>query len=107
MTLDLLTTPVMHNIQGLIDLPVSGTLNGLALWMEWQFDKDTVISGGPVAPPELSSYVQWDVHSKQAVRFMKKPILVDPSPGRPVPALCYQASFQPDSFELKLSFSMH
>lgn len=80
MMLDLTTLSLMTKeipeVEGKVNLPVTGTVNGVALWIDWQLDEATVISGGPTAPVTLGQNVQWDMHSKQAVYFIKDPLLL-------------------------------
>lgn len=89
--------------KGTISLPVAGNVNGVALWMDWQLDENTKISGGPTGPVTLSQNVQWDVHSKQAVYFIKKPACLSGSSEK---VLNYQISLVPETYELKLHFSI-
>lgn len=107
MTLDLttLTGEVNESLErkGTLNLPVTGSLNGVALWIDWQLDEKSTISGGPTAPVTPSQNIQWDVHSKQAVYFIKQPISLSDSSEK---ALNYQISFSPDTYEMKLNFSV-
>lgn len=107
MTLDLTTLSGVTNeiveCKGTFNLPVAGSLNGVALWIDWQLDENTTISGGPTLPVTLGQNIQWDVHSKQAVYFIKQPISLSDSSEK---VLNYQISFVPDTHELKLHFSV-
>ena len=40
---------------------------GLALWMEWHLDEDTVIEDGPIEPICIGQDIKWYMHSKQGV----------------------------------------
>ena len=76
--------------------------NAVALWVEWQLDSQTTVSGGPVASVRLGHQVQWDMHSKQAVYFVKK------STGNSVAGvtLHYRASLGADTAGFHFDFSL-
>jgi len=105
MTLDLMEPPVTEKviIETQIDIPVAGLLNGVALWIDWELDGENTTSGGPIVPTELSHYVQWDVHSKQAVYFLKQPVKLADSCNEQM--LNCRVDFVPDTFEFKFHFS--
>ncbi|XP_044271896.1 protein arginine N-methyltransferase 7 isoform X2 [Tribolium madens] len=46
-----------------------GPCNGLALWIEWLHEEGakSVISSGPVLPPQVGQQIEWDVHTRQGV----------------------------------------
>lgn len=103
--LDLTTfgmTKEIPEVESKVNLPVNGTLNGVALWIDWQLDEATVISGGPTAPVTLGQNVQWDMHSKQAVYFIKDPVTLSEKER----SLNYQISFVPETYEFKFNFSV-
>ncbi|KZS09051.1 Protein arginine N-methyltransferase 7 [Daphnia magna] len=106
MMLDLTTLSLMTKeipeVEGKVNLPVTGTVNGVALWIDWQLDEATVISGGPTAPVTLGQNVQWDMHSKQAVYFIKDPVSLQTEDR----SLSYQINFVPDTYEYKFKFSI-
>ncbi len=106
MTVDLTTlsreTSEILKVNGTIDIPVAGKLNGIALWVDWQLDENTTVSGGPVTPVTLNQNVHWDAHSKQAVYFLKNPINLSDNDGK---ALHYEISLSLETYELKLHFS--
>ena len=109
MMLDLTTlsgkTEEILQVEGKVNLPVTGTLNGVALWINWQLDENTAISvcGGPTGPVTLGQNVQWDVHSKQAVYFTKDPVSFSEKDGK---ILSYQISLIPETYEFKFKFSV-
>lgn len=91
-------------VKGKLDLPAAdGSLNGVALWIDWQLDEDVTISGGPTAPVTLGQNVQWDVHSKQAVYFMKNPVHLS---NRVDKVLNYEVGFNVETYEMKVAFSV-
>jgi len=102
MTVDLVSLPKGNNIHGQINLPVAGKLNGVALWVDWQLDEHSVVSGGPICPPELSKKIQWDMHSKQAVYFLREVVSLAPANQD---VLYYQADFDATTFDFKFHFS--
>ncbi|ESO98227.1 hypothetical protein LOTGIDRAFT_213858 [Lottia gigantea] len=57
---------------------VSGELNGIALWVEYQFSDNNVISNGPLLPVVSETNVRWDYYSQQAVHLYKQPISIQP-----------------------------
>lgn len=79
----------------------SGTLNGVALWIDWQLDEANTVSGGPIAPVSVGHYIGWDMHSKQAVYFLKTCKLSDE--GKRV--LNYYVEFVPETYDVRLEFS--
>jgi hypothetical protein len=46
-----------------------GECNGIALWIEWLHEEgsQSVISSGPVSPPQVGQLIDWDVHTRQGV----------------------------------------
>jgi hypothetical protein len=50
-------------------LRLQSETNGIALWMEWQFNGRTVITTGPTQDIIVGSKVNWDRHSRQGVFF--------------------------------------
>ncbi|EEZ99615.1 protein arginine N-methyltransferase 7 isoform X2 [Tribolium castaneum] len=46
-----------------------GSCNGIALWIEWLHEEGakSVISSGPVIPPQVGQQIEWDVHTRQGV----------------------------------------
>ncbi|KAL4702422.1 hypothetical protein ACJJTC_003047 [Scirpophaga incertulas] len=48
-----------------------GSVNGFALWAVWRIGGKSV-SGGPIEWPQLNCWVQWDAHTRQAVKILKK-----------------------------------
>ena len=55
-------------------LDCSTPVNGVALWMEWSLDDETVVTGGPVSKVVTGEKVQWDMDSKQGVHLVKNPV---------------------------------
>ena len=41
--------------------------NGLAIWMDWHLDENTIISDGPSAPIKIGHDISWYTHAKQGV----------------------------------------
>ena len=79
-----------------------GTLNGVALWIDWQLDEANAVSGGPVAPVSIGQYIDWDIHSKQAVYFLKTPCKLSDEAKR---TLNYEVEFVPETYDIRLEFS--
>lgn len=104
MTVDFLALPTSEEIHGRIDLPVPGSLNGVAMWIDWQLDETASVSSGPTMPPTLGQNIKWDIHSKQAVYFIKEPMLVGGS-GSCTHSLKYRAKVLPDTYDFSFLFS--
>lgn len=83
-------------------LDASGTLNGVALWIDWQLDETNIVSGGPMAPVTVGHNIAWDKHSKQAVYFFKRPCSISDDRKH---VLNYNIEFVPDTYDVKLAFS--
>ncbi|XP_031348627.1 protein arginine N-methyltransferase 7-like isoform X1 [Photinus pyralis] len=48
--------------------------NGVALWTDWDLDgtSKNVITTGPIISPEVGQWIQWDMHTRQGVHFLKQ-----------------------------------
>lgn len=89
--------------EGHLLIDVDGSLNGVAIWMDWQLDSVTTVSGGPTSQVRLGHQVSWDRHIKQGVYFIKKPVTC--STSSPV-VLLYRVHIQPHTMEVKFDFSL-
>jgi len=80
-TMDLTSPPPqpgssVRPIQGEVLLSDSELpLNGVALWMDWQLDSETVVSGGPCTATLPGQPVVWDLDTKQGVHLISNPRL--------------------------------
>ena len=90
-------------VNGIIETSVAGNCNGIALWMDWQLDECTSIGGGPTLPVTIGQNVHWDMHSKQAVYFLNRPVNLSDGDKK---VLKYQISLVPETYELKFNFSI-
>eukprot|EP00090_Calanus_glacialis_P010298 TRINITY_DN18678_c0_g1_i1.p1 TRINITY_DN18678_c0_g1~~TRINITY_DN18678_c0_g1_i1.p1 ORF type:complete len:702 (-),score=219.83 TRINITY_DN18678_c0_g1_i1:21-2126(-) len=79
-------------------LEKSLAVNGVALWMEWSLDQETVVSGGPVGVVEVGKKVAWDMDSKQGVHLVKNPSICS--------KLRYQINFIPREGDLSFKFDI-
>jgi len=79
-------------------LEKSLTLNGVALWMEWSLDQETVVSGGPSENVVVGQRVVWDMDSKQGVHLVKNPGVCS--------KLRYQVDFIPREGDLSFRFDI-
>ncbi|XP_041375692.1 protein arginine N-methyltransferase 7-like isoform X2 [Gigantopelta aegis] len=56
-----------------------GTLNGVALWTEYDMGEDSVkISTGPTSDLVANEFVRWDCHTRQGVHLLPQPKHVRP-----------------------------
>ena len=56
-------------------IEVSSTLheaNGLAFWIDWEFQETIALTTGPISSCQLDEYIEWDKASKQAVYFLEQ-----------------------------------
>ena len=90
------------NANGQEVLATSGTLNGVALWIDWQLDEANTVSGGPVAPVTIGHNIAWDVHSKQAMYFFKRPFGLSDEKKQ---VLSYNIEFVPETYDVRVEFS--
>jgi len=81
--------PILHK---------SDTMNGVALWMEWSLDEETVVSGGPVSEVLVGQNVAWDMDSKQGVHLVKNPAIGS--------RLHYKIDFIPSEGDLSFKFDI-
>ena len=88
---------------GQVQFEADGCFNAIALWMDWDLDSETTVSGGPTASVQLGRQVEWDRHSKQGVYFVKEPAVVTGSHGQ---ILHYRVSLIADTGEFKFHFSL-
>lgn len=72
------------------------TLNGMALWMEWQLDDHNIVSGGPVTSITIGHKISWDMDSKQGVYFLP------PSSDRT--KISYEIEFVPSEGDFTFKF---
>ncbi|KAK5642476.1 hypothetical protein RI129_008643 [Pyrocoelia pectoralis] len=47
--------------------------NGVALWVDWDLDGSpkNVITTGPTTLPKVGEWIQWDMHTRQGIQFLK------------------------------------
>jgi len=76
----------------------SFTMNGVALWMEWSLDEETVVSGGPLEEVVVGQKVLWDMDSKQGVHLVKNPSICS--------KLRYSIDFVPSEGDLSFKFEI-
>jgi len=87
----------VKSFTGNIFIPESSTpVNGVALWMEWSLDEDTVVSGGPVKKVLVGQKVDWDMDSKQGVHLVKNPVSCS--------RMQYKIDFIPNEGDLSFKF---
>lgn len=55
----------------------SGTVNGIALWSEFDFGDGFVINTGPREPPAVGAKVEWDYYTRQGVHLFHQPHTMD------------------------------
>ncbi|KAJ0178126.1 hypothetical protein K1T71_005949 [Dendrolimus kikuchii] len=70
---DLKSTYATDNIHKLVDSEVESVLevNGFVVWSVWKVG-GTEISSGPTETPVVGEMVDWDMHTRQAVKILKK-----------------------------------
>ncbi|KAK0167741.1 hypothetical protein PV327_001609 [Microctonus hyperodae] len=49
----------------------SGSCNGVALWIDWYLDSETVVSGGPLSKIETNKYISWEMNTRQGVHLLR------------------------------------
>lgn len=79
----------------------NGTCHGVALWMDFHLDLDTVVSTGPQEEVIPGTRVVWDQHTRQGVYFLL--------PEEPVISGCalrYKAVFSPTTGDIVFNFSI-
>ncbi|KAK6185183.1 hypothetical protein SNE40_007471 [Patella caerulea] len=75
----------------------SGSINGVALWTEYTFDEDLVISNGPLLLNDTC--IKWDYFCQQGVHLYNKPMSI--TEGQCLDVIF---SFTPKTGELDLKF---
>uniref|UniRef100_A0A8C8DZ82 Protein arginine N-methyltransferase n=1 Tax=Oryzias sinensis TaxID=183150 RepID=A0A8C8DZ82_9TELE len=91
------------NSQGSLPLIRTGCCQGVALWMEYQLTDDITVSTGLTAPISEQGDCEWSRHRKQAVYFLRSPWQ---SSGDGRAAVSYSFTFEPDSGDIKMDFSI-
>lgn len=66
-----LTTDLMENhvttSSGKVQFDVQGSCNGIAIWLDWILDLESVISTGPTSDVVPGKRISWDFHTRQGV----------------------------------------
>lgn len=91
---------------GKISLAGTGTLNGMALWADWDMTgcQQDVISTGPVKPVVVNEYISWDVYVQQGVYLMKEKPLIKPGLSQEIQ---YSVSFCPNEDKISFDFDFN
>ncbi|KAI0213029.1 Protein arginine N-methyltransferase 7 [Lamellibrachia satsuma] len=79
----------------------SGTLNGVAIWMEFNLDKKTTISKGLLSPPSAGKQLKWYMHARQGVFLFQQPHKVNLDDKC---KLKYRLVFKPKTGEFEVDF---
>ncbi len=84
-------------------LSVNGKVNGVALWMVWDFGDDDTLSSGPTESVKVGSVIEWDVHSKQGVH-----IFVPSKPGqfKNCASVSVETRFDPVEADMDFAFKL-
>ncbi|CAL4105088.1 unnamed protein product, partial [Meganyctiphanes norvegica] len=108
MTLDLGGAPPEKaiTVSGSFSLTGTGTLNGMALWADWDMTScpEDIISTGPVKPVVVNEYISWDVYTQQGVYLMKENPLIKPDLSQ---ILQYYVSFCPNDGTVSFDFKFN
>lgn len=71
----------------------NGTYNGIAIWIDWYLDEETMVSCGPIDDVAPGQRINWDPHTRQGVHlphdvkqvtnenFIKSSFKFDPKEG--------------------------
>ncbi|XP_063991899.1 protein arginine N-methyltransferase 7 [Diachasmimorpha longicaudata] len=61
-----------QSFSGKIPITECGSCNGIALWVDWHLDSETIISTGPVTEIIPSERISWDMDTRQGVFLLRK-----------------------------------
>ncbi len=93
---------------GFIEFRSSGSCTGVAVWIEYRLDKDTVVSAGLLEPPQFGQSLQWSPYHQQAVQLFPQPHTVDISQSGPAKwRLKHKLVFKPGTGEMNIQFAVH
>lgn len=84
---------------------VSGSCNGVALWVDWHLtgdsNKRTTVTSGPCTDIEVNKYIDWDIHSRQGVHLLPHAKHVDPNR-----TMTCETTFLPDDGDIYFKFDI-
>lgn len=89
--------------QGTLPFIRDGRCHGIALWMEYHLTDDITVSSGLNGPISEQGACEWTRHRKQGVYFLRSPLECS-GDGRM--ALAYNLSFQPQTGDISMCFSV-
>jgi len=86
------------NYSGNLRIESNLPMCGVALWMDWQLDKETTVSSGPRTKVLSGSKVRWEPDSKQGVHLLPAP--------KSAASLSYMAVFDPEEGDFTFTFKV-
>ena len=81
----------------------SGSLNGIAVWMDYHLDSTVTHSNGLTQTPHVSMPLQWYPHTRQAVHLFPRPTQI-PQDSDKKWKIKYKVVFKPNSGEFEFDF---
>ncbi|XP_015109826.1 protein arginine N-methyltransferase 7 [Diachasma alloeum] len=61
-----------QSFNGKIPIIESGSCNGIALWVDWHLDPETIVSTGPTTEVTPGQRISWDMNTRQGVFLLRK-----------------------------------
>ncbi|CAD7083536.1 unnamed protein product [Hermetia illucens] len=90
---------------GTLHVEGSGTVNGIALWVDWSLDGSDKerrnVTTGPVLAPEIGNYISWDLYTRQGVHLLHTPKAVKGGEQ-----ISWDVKFIPNAGDIRFKFNL-
>jgi len=112
---EMLALNINHNLSelstisqnGHTELNTPGVVNGVAVWVEYNFGDTQTMTSGLLCSPQVDKPLKWEQNIQQGVHILKHPVTIACPSSTSPSSLHYNINFKPKTGEIEFKFDIH